>query len=84
MGHDGSEQRHYWITLQATDTNGNSEYNLDLVTVTGNCKPGRITSTVTDLVIPANGLPISIQRTYDSLNAAQWATSAMAGISAPT
>ncbi len=59
----------YWITLQATDTNGNSEYNLDLVTVTGNCKPGRITSTVTDLVVPANGLSISIQRTYDSLNA---------------
>ena len=59
----------YWITLQATDTIGNSEYNLDLVTVAGNCKPGRITSTVTDLVVPAKGLAINIQRTYDSLNA---------------
>jgi RHS repeat-associated protein len=59
----------YWIALQATDTNGNSEYNLALVTVTGNCKPGRVTSTVTDLVVPAKGLAINIQRTYDTLNA---------------
>ncbi len=59
----------YWITLQATDSNGNSQYNLTLVSVTGNCKAGRVTSTVTDLVVPANGLPIQIQRTYDTLNA---------------
>ncbi|HEY2470684.1 MAG TPA: DUF2341 domain-containing protein, partial [Terracidiphilus sp.] len=59
----------YWITLQATDTNGNSAYNLVLVTVVGNYKPGRVTSTVTDLVVPAKGLAINIQRTYDSLNA---------------
>ena len=58
----------YWIALQATDTSGSSEFNLDLVTVTGNCKQGRVTSTVTDLVVPANGLSINIQRTYDSLN----------------
>jgi RHS repeat-associated protein len=59
----------YWITLQATDTSGSSEYNVDLVTVVGNCKPGRVTSTVTDLVVPAKGLAIDIQRTYDTLNA---------------
>jgi len=59
----------YWITLQATDSNNNSEYNLALVTVVGNYKPGRVTSTVTDLVVPAKGLAIKIQRTYDSLNA---------------
>jgi RHS repeat-associated protein len=59
----------YWITLQATDTGGNASYNLALVTVVGNYKPGRVTSTVTDLVVPAKGLAIQIQRTYDSLNA---------------
>jgi RHS repeat-associated protein len=59
----------YWITLQATNSQSQSEYNLALVTVVGNYKPGRVTSTVTDLVVPAKGLAISIQRTYDSLNA---------------
>jgi RHS repeat-associated protein len=59
----------YWITLQATTTSGSSEYNLALVTVVGNYKPGRVVTTVTDLVVPVNGLPIKIQRTYDSLNA---------------
>ena len=59
----------YWITLQATDSTGNSQYSLSLVTVTGNYKPGRVTTTITDLVVPATGLPIQIQRTYDSLSA---------------
>ena len=59
----------YYITLQATDANGNSQYNLVLVSVTGNYKPGRVTATVTDLVVPVKGLPIQIQRMYDSLNA---------------
>jgi RHS repeat-associated protein len=60
----------YWIQLQATDTNGETQYSLVLVTVAGNYKPGRVTATVTDLVVPATGLAINIQRTYDSLNAA--------------
>jgi RHS repeat-associated protein len=60
----------YWIQLQATDTSGSLEYSLVMVTVTGNYKPGRVTATVTDLVVPATGLAINIQRTYDSLNAA--------------
>lgn len=59
----------YLITLQATDTSGHASYNFALVTVVGNYKPGRVTSTVTDLVVPAKGLAIQIQRTYDSLNA---------------
>ncbi|MFP5228958.1 MAG: DUF6531 domain-containing protein, partial [Acidobacteriota bacterium] len=59
----------YWIQMQSTDTSGHSEYSLVLVTVAGNYKPGRVTTTVTDLVVPASGLPISIQRRYDSLNA---------------
>jgi RHS repeat-associated protein len=36
--------------------------------VTGNNKPGRVTATITDLTVPAPGLPIQIQRNYDSLN----------------
>ena len=59
----------YWVELQATDTSGEFEYSLILVTVAGNYKPGRVTATVTDLVVPATGLAINIQRTYDSLNA---------------
>lgn len=38
-----------------------------LVTVDGEYKPGRVKFTVTDLVVPASGLPITIGRTYDSL-----------------
>jgi RHS repeat-associated protein len=60
----------YWIQLQGTTTGGNSEYSLILLNVNGNYKPGRVTATVTDLVVPATGLAINIQRTYDSLNAA--------------
>src|SRR5262249_11693835 len=37
------------------------------VNVIGDYKPGRVTTTVTDLVVPAPGLPIQISRTYDSL-----------------
>ena len=59
----------YWIQLQATDTNGDQQYSLVLVSVAGNYKPGRVTATVTDLVVPATGLAINIQRTYDSFNA---------------
>ena len=55
------------MQLVATDTNGNTQTNLALVVVTGEYKPGRITATVTDLVVPAKGLAISIQRRYDSL-----------------
>jgi RHS repeat-associated protein len=55
--------------MQSTNSSGNSEYSLALVTVTGNYKPGRVTTTVTDLVVPSTGLAINIQRTYDSLNA---------------
>jgi RHS repeat-associated protein len=60
----------YWIQLQGVDSTGDSEYSLVAVTVAGNYKPGRVTATVTDLVVPATGLAINIQRTYDSLNAA--------------
>ncbi|MGA2278657.1 MAG: Ig-like domain-containing protein, partial [Terracidiphilus sp.] len=59
----------YWIQLQATDSSNKEQYSLILVTVAGNYKPGRLTTTVTDLVVPASGIPINIQRVYDSLEA---------------
>jgi RHS repeat-associated protein len=38
-----------------------------MVTVTGENKPGRVRFSTTDLVVPITGLPITIGRTYDSL-----------------
>ncbi|MGD0548718.1 MAG: DUF6531 domain-containing protein [Terracidiphilus sp.] len=58
----------YWILLNGTNTSGEQQYGLVSVIVSGNDKPGRVTATVTDLVVPATGLAINIQRTYDSLN----------------
>ncbi len=47
----------YWITLQATDSTGNSQYSLSLVTVTGNYKPGRVTTTSPILSSPPRVCP---------------------------
>jgi YD repeat-containing protein len=58
----------YWIQLWATDTSGDFQFSLVQVTVAGTNKPGRVTTTVTDLIVPATGLAINIQRNYDSLN----------------
>lgn len=57
----------YIIRLQGTDNNGNQVNSGVMVTVEGEYKPGRVKFTVTDLVVPASGLPITIGRTYDSL-----------------
>jgi hypothetical protein len=38
-----------------------------IVTAEGEGKPGRVRFSVTDLVVPVTGLPITIGRTYDSL-----------------
>ena len=56
----------YIVELSAS-TGGSPQNFQATVTVVGNYKPGRLTTTVTDLTIPAPGLPIQIQRTYDSL-----------------
>jgi hypothetical protein len=61
----------YWIELSATDSTGVSQYNVALITVAGTYKPGRVTGSITDLTVPAPGLPISIIRTYDSLERGQ-------------
>jgi RHS repeat-associated protein len=60
----------YWIQLNATDNTGKYMGSGIWVNVIGDYKPGRVTTTVTDLVVPAPGLPIQISRTYDSLTRA--------------
>lgn len=57
----------YYLLLTATDTTGKTMGSGVALVVGGNYKAGRVTTTVTDLVVPAPGLPIRIDRTYDSL-----------------
>jgi RHS repeat-associated protein len=57
----------YIVQLIGTDSNNNQLTSAILVTVVGENKPGRLTFSVTDLVVPLTGLPIAIGRTYDSL-----------------
>src|SRR5436305_6649941 len=57
----------YWLQLDATDSTGHTMGGGIWLNVIGDYKPGRVTTTVTDLVVPAPGLPIQISRTYDSL-----------------
>ena len=57
----------YYILLSATNDQGQTQGSAITVVVGGNYKPGRVTTTVTDLTVPAPGIPIQISRTYDSL-----------------
>jgi hypothetical protein len=57
----------YFVTLNATNSQGVTQSNQVYITVAGDYKPGRVTATVTDLTVPAPGVAIQIQRTYDSL-----------------
>ena len=57
----------YVIRLRATDSTGQQLVSQVLITVTGENKPGRMTLLVNDLTVPAAGLPITIDRRYDSL-----------------
>ena len=57
----------YYVLLNATDNTGKTMGSGVWLNVIGDYKPGRVTTTVTDLVVPAPGLPIQISRTYDSL-----------------
>ena len=57
----------YVIRITATDSNGNEQVSQVVITVTGENKPGRMSIKITDLVVPVSGLPISIERKYDSL-----------------
>ena len=55
------------IRLTATDSLGHQQISLVAITVKGDYKPGRMTLSVTDFTVPLVGLPITVGRTYDSL-----------------
>ena len=56
----------YDVRLTATDTNGKSLMTEIVYRVRGDMKVGNFTVTFTDLNIPVSGLPIVVNRTYDS------------------
>ena len=57
----------YVIRVTATDSNGQEQVSQVMITVTGENKPGRVTLTVTDMTVPVSGIPITIERRYDSI-----------------
>jgi RHS repeat-associated protein len=57
----------YTIQLDAIANGGATQVSQINVTVAGGNKPGRFTSTVTEFKVPLAGIPITISRTYDSL-----------------
>ncbi|NES97429.1 MAG: hypothetical protein F6K32_19850, partial [Desertifilum sp. SIO1I2] len=59
----------YILQLAATDTGGNTNITEMSVDVGGDLKLGNFRLSFTDLQIPVSGIPISVTRTYDSLNA---------------
>lgn len=61
----------YTIQLQATASTGTQQTSVIVVSVTGENKPGRVTATMVDLKLPVAGIPITVSRTYDSLNRSQ-------------
>jgi len=60
---DGS----YAIRVQGTDPTNTLRQCGTIVSVVGNYKPGRVKFTINDFTLPVAGLPITISRTYDSL-----------------
>src|SRR5262249_10961124 len=61
----------YVLRLFATDVGGH-ERTLDRVlSVAGELKLGNFRLSFTDLSLPVSGIPITVSRTYDTLNAAQ-------------
>ncbi len=57
----------YAIRVSGTEPSGEQRACGIMVTAEGEYKPGRVRFTVTDLTVPVVGLPITIGRTYDSL-----------------
>ncbi|WP_051039833.1 RHS repeat-associated core domain-containing protein [Synechococcus sp. PCC 7336] len=59
----------YTLRLEAVDETGNVNAIEQTVNVAGGLKQGNFQLSFTDLQIPLTGIPISVTRTYDSLNA---------------
>jgi RHS repeat-associated protein len=61
----------YDLRLTATNTGGLSSTADVTVNVADNLKLGNFTLSFTDLTVPVSGIPITVTRTYDTLNANQ-------------
>lgn len=57
----------YVVVLRATDSTGQQLTSQVLITVAGENKPGRVVLSFTDMTVPLAGIPITIERQYDSL-----------------
>lgn len=57
----------YVIAVDGQTSAGVPVHSAVMDTVTGDYKPGRVRFSVTDLTVPLTGMPITIGRTYDSL-----------------
>lgn len=61
----------YILRLEATDTGDNVSFVDTLVQVAGDLKIGNFTLSFTDMTVPVSGIPITVSRTYDTLQANQ-------------
>ncbi len=61
----------YRLTLTAVDAGGNTATDNKLVTVEGNLKLGAFSISFLDMQIPAPGFPITITRSYSTLDAGE-------------
>jgi large repetitive protein len=61
----------YVLRLTATDTAGNAATTEQVVHIAGELKLGNFNLSFVDLTIPVFGVPITVGRTYDTLNASQ-------------
>ncbi len=58
----------YILRLEVADNGGNISYAEEVVDVAGELKLGNFRLSFTDLTVPVTGIPITLTRTYDSLN----------------
>ncbi len=56
----------YRVLLLSEDANGNQGQDIRTFSVTGEAKVGLFTLTYTDVTVPVAGMPITVERTYDS------------------
>ncbi len=59
----------YTLRLTAEDGNGNVVFVDEQVNIGGDLKLGNFTLSFTDMELPVSGIPVTVTRTYDSLNA---------------
>jgi RHS repeat-associated protein len=62
----GLENGMYRVLLIAEDANGNEAQDIRTFSITGDAKVGLFTLTYTDASVPVAGMPLTVERTYDS------------------